>query len=191
MYSSLSFLTLGCACGKHIDPPYDPSSSSTAQIERCFGGGKCYIKQAYSEGSSWHAYKVKDRVWVGGDKLPYPLTFSSAIPFLRNGNAVNEDDRSKEDKEREQRLSAYINSVSTTFNFGCQDKETGLFRSQQIDGIMGKLPSSSSSSTDGDDGDDGDDDVLTWPCLRSLFTHVLTIFSLLPLHSNDRHVCQA
>ena len=100
-----AFPCVGCKCGVHMDPYFDPSKSSSSLIPRCSGGAtKCFMKQSYSEGSSWHAYKVRDRMWLGGESL------------LSMPNAFN---------------------LSTDFEFGCQDVETGLFRTQHVDGIMG------------------------------------------------------
>lgn len=49
-----------------MDPFFDPAASSTAAVKTC-GGGKCFFRQSYSEGSSWNAFKVKDKVWMGGE----------------------------------------------------------------------------------------------------------------------------
>ena len=50
-----------------MDPHFDPSRSSTNRIKSCGGDNKkCYFKQSYTEGSSWSAFKVRDKVWVGG-----------------------------------------------------------------------------------------------------------------------------
>lgn len=48
-----------------MDPFFDPANSATAVVKTC-GGGKCFFRQSYSEGSSWNAFKVKDKVWMGG-----------------------------------------------------------------------------------------------------------------------------
>lgn len=54
-----------------MDPFFDPKQSKTSIQKNCGQEGrKCYFQQAYSEGSSWHAYKVIDKVFVGG-KLVY------------------------------------------------------------------------------------------------------------------------
>ena len=98
-----AFPCVGCKCGKHMDPYFDPTKSSTASVPTC-SGTRCFFKQSYSEGSSWHAYRVRDTVWVGGESV------------LAGPNAAN---------------------LSTKFDFGCQDMETGLFRTQYVDGIMG------------------------------------------------------
>lgn len=85
-----AFPCTGCKCGKHVrggyfigvwsfttdfencelyqmDPHFNPQSSSTSSIASFGGEGKkCYFKQSYTEGSSWSAFKVRDKVWVGG-----------------------------------------------------------------------------------------------------------------------------
>lgn len=48
-----------------MDPYFDPLKSSTSVIKDCHGM-KCFIKQSYTEGSSWHAYLVSDQLWLGG-----------------------------------------------------------------------------------------------------------------------------
>lgn len=64
----------------------------------------CLLSQSYSEGSSWKAYKVIDKLWIGG------LT-----PFLVAG----------------------ADRWSIDYPFACQTSETGLFKTQLADGIMG------------------------------------------------------
>ena len=51
-----------------MDPHFDPKKSSTNSIKSCGAEGKkCYFKQSYTEGSSWSAFKVRDKVFVGGE----------------------------------------------------------------------------------------------------------------------------
>jgi hypothetical protein len=53
-----------------MDPFFDPKKSSSSTIKKCgLGGQKCYFKQAYSEGSSWHAFKVHDLVTTGTTEM--------------------------------------------------------------------------------------------------------------------------
>ncbi len=117
-----AFPCTGCNCGTHMDPYFNPKVSSSSVVSKCFAGSRCYIKQSYSEGSSWHAYKVQDMVWVGdvGRLVSAP------------GGATN-----KKIYVPSKKMLQMAGNVSTRFEFGCQDRESGLFRTQQIDGIMG------------------------------------------------------
>ena len=99
-----AFPCTGCSqCGQHTDNYWDPKNSSSCQVQKC-GKDQCSFGQSYSEGSSWRAYKVVDKLWVGGigqDTVPKGAQYG--IDFM----------------------------------FGCQISETGLFRTQLADGIMG------------------------------------------------------
>ena len=72
-----AFPCLGCKnCGAnhHTDPYFDPSKSTTfhhLQCDECQDGivcenGFCKFQQAYTEGSTWEAVQVNDRVYAGG-----------------------------------------------------------------------------------------------------------------------------
>lgn len=99
-----AFPCVGCSqCGQHTDEYFDYKNSSTAKLLDC-NNNPCVISQSYSEGSSWKAIQVEDKVWVGG------LT-ADLVPDGAN--------------------------FSINFAFGCQTSETGLFRTQLADGIMG------------------------------------------------------
>ena len=97
-----AFPCKGCRCGKKMNPMFDPKKSNTSTILTCAGGNRCYFSQSYSEGSSWHAYRVRDKLWMGGGVS-----------------------------------SSKGSSLAVDFQFGCEDSETGLFRTQHVDGIMG------------------------------------------------------
>ena len=99
-----AFPCVGCSCGKHMNPLWDPAKSNTSKIVKCPGTQRCYFSQSYSEGSSWRAYRVKDTLWAGG----------AAAGTIRTAA-----------------------DWSVDFQFGCQDSERGLFRTQHVDGIMG------------------------------------------------------
>jgi hypothetical protein len=110
-----AFPCAGCkSCGKHTDPYFEPSRSSTLvrlDCSKCVAAARCVAKtcqvsQSYTEGSSWKAVQMKDNYYVGGDD-------ASAPP--RAGEKW----------------------IATPFVFGCQTYETGLFRTQKADGIMG------------------------------------------------------
>ena len=99
-----AFPCAGCSqCGQHTDQYWDLKNSSTATVPKC-QNQPCVISQSYSEGSSWRAIKVVDKLWVGGlDRASVSSAPAYSIDFL----------------------------------FGCQTSETGLFRTQLADGIMG------------------------------------------------------
>ena len=90
-------------CGAHTDPYYDPTKSSTANIPKC-NNLPCVLAQSYSEGSSWKAYKLTDKLWIGG------LT-PNMVPGAE--------------------------TLSIDYPLACQTSETGLFKTQLADGIMG------------------------------------------------------
>ncbi|CAH0481060.1 unnamed protein product [Peronospora belbahrii] len=102
-------------CGKHTDPPYNVSKSTTATYLACNDFDscrsceqeRCYVNQNYVEGSMWQAVMIDELIWLGG---------------LAS-------------------LSDEVEGVMKTFGFrfpvGCQTKETGLFVTQQENGIMG------------------------------------------------------
>ncbi len=60
----VDFMTIGI----QMDPHFDPAKSITSTVKNCGVGNnaKCFFRQSYSEGSSWNAFKVKDKVWMGG-----------------------------------------------------------------------------------------------------------------------------
>ena len=114
-----AFPCAGCKnCGTHTDPYYEPKKSSTNRVLKCAecrsgakcGGDsktQCSFSQSYTEGSSWKAYQMEDLMYVGGLLEPSEPARSSGM------------------------------GLQTMFTFGCQYSETGLFRTQKADGIMG------------------------------------------------------
>ena len=42
-----AFPCVGCQCGKHMDPLFDPKKSNTSEILQCSGKKRCYFSQAY------------------------------------------------------------------------------------------------------------------------------------------------
>lgn len=80
MWKACKFIATVACCDTvtiilQMDPHFDPSKSSTSTVKQCGGKGqKCFFRQSYSEGSSWHAFKVSDQVYIGGKT---PLTYIS------------------------------------------------------------------------------------------------------------------
>ena len=64
-----AFPCVGCSkCGKHTDPYWNMKASTSAVVLQCpaaSGQTTCEIEQSYTEGSSWKAFKVRDKLWVG------------------------------------------------------------------------------------------------------------------------------
>jgi hypothetical protein len=106
----IAFPCTGCqSCGTHVDPEFDPSSStsfqkiscSSCQIGQCSTSAQeCLFGAQYLEGDGWEAYEASDTCFAGD-----PSTSSSSLSFK--------------------------------VSFGCQVQVTGFFASQQEDGIMG------------------------------------------------------
>jgi len=106
----------GCKnCGKHTDPYFNPKKSSTSQTVGCSQckaaahcvSRRCEFSQSYTEGSSWKAIQIIDKLWPGGQVA------ESEPAAMQN------------------------QKLAVDFMFGCQFSETGLFRTQKADGIMG------------------------------------------------------
>ena len=106
----------GClTCGTHTDPYFDPKKSSTSQTVGCSQcpasarcvGRRCEFSLTYAEGSSWKAIQVADKLWPGGQA-------ADSQPAAEQNSKLAVD-----------------------FMFGCQLSETGLFRTQKANGIMG------------------------------------------------------
>ena len=111
----------GCSrCGKHANARFDPSLSlsfarvacAEARCASCLRGGECGYSVTYQEGSSYSGYLARDVIHLAGSSLA-PTGGAGSRPGC----------------------------VPLTFAFGCSTQESGLFRSQRADGIMGLAPS--------------------------------------------------
>jgi len=61
-----AFPCTGCPqCGEHTDAYWDWKKSSTVSLIKC-DKKPCEMEASYAEGSSWRAFKVMDKLWVGG-----------------------------------------------------------------------------------------------------------------------------
>ncbi|KAJ1438815.1 aspartic peptidase domain-containing protein [Ochromonadaceae sp. CCMP2298] len=72
----------GCKkCGKHTDNYFSVKNSTTAVIPSC-DNKTCSMTQGYTEGSSWKAYTVQDKLWVGGLSLArMPMANALSMDF--------------------------------------------------------------------------------------------------------------
>lgn len=90
-----AFPCTGCSqCGQHTDPYFDVRNSSSATVPNC--KGQCVISQSYSEGSSWRAYKVIDKVYIGGvmralvtSASTYSVDFTFGCQTFETGTSLN------------------------------------------------------------------------------------------------------
>lgn len=86
-----AFPCTGCSqCGTHTDLYFHPANSSTLVTPKCLNNQLCLISQSYTEGSSWHGYKIKDQLWIGGagntllpGRLDSPLSSIFLTPSRR------------------------------------------------------------------------------------------------------------
>lgn len=117
-----AFPCSGCkSCGHHTDPYFDPTKSASLKwlgCHECVSSARCVqrrcqVSQSYTEGSSWKAYQIRDVYYVGGENI-----------------VAKPEDSKLRDEDSNMWL-------ATLFVFGCQTYETGLFRTQKADGIMG------------------------------------------------------
>ena len=112
------YIRAGCSqCGNHVNPYWDIKNSTTATIPKCGGTNQCSISQSYSEGSSWKGYLVQDKFYVGASNTIINTNTHSVTPSNTPATANT--------------------LLSVDFQFACQTYETGLFRTQLADGIMG------------------------------------------------------
>lgn len=91
-----AFPCTGCVhCGAphHTDPYFTPTKSVTfhkLQCDECMAevvcdNGVCNFEQHYTEGSSWDAIQVKDRLYLGGSEIldsVEPMDEKYAIEFM-------------------------------------------------------------------------------------------------------------
>eukprot|EP01036_Dinobryon_divergens_P029752 gene29752-38893_t len=88
-----AFPCTGCSqCGQHTDAYWDLKNSSSASVPTCINNQPCVISQSYTEGSSWKAFQVNDKLWVGGSALKLPIgLFRTQLADGIMGMAMNDD----------------------------------------------------------------------------------------------------
>ncbi len=84
--SSLTALPCtGCnSCGEHTDKYFNLSDSSTSQIPKCLHSQNCLVSYSYNEGSTWHGFKVIDKLWLGDyeeDAIAQASSFETEFSF--------------------------------------------------------------------------------------------------------------
>lgn len=79
---------------------------------------KCMIEQTYTEGSSWRAFEVKDKVWLGTDDLESSLREheSHAAPFVFGCQVSEEGLFKKQYADGIMGLSMYTQTLAGMFN---------------------------------------------------------------------------
>jgi len=110
-------------CGKHADPYFDLSSSSSSQTVSCSDHDRCYTKLCTGTSCSYTRHYAEDSISSGtivSDllSLPGPSVQSHPGDTSRNDSLASD-------------LSQY------RVAFGCEAKETGDIYTQNADGIMG------------------------------------------------------
>lgn len=107
----------------HIDVLFDGTASQSYRKLACneclkgdCRGNECSMGMSYAECSSWHAYEVVDRCYIGG----------------MHGHPITIDDNNPDDMDP-----YHAPSYAFDLKFGCQTSITGLFIQQLADGIMG------------------------------------------------------
>ncbi|KAL4490371.1 hypothetical protein ABPG72_002581 [Tetrahymena utriculariae] len=126
-------------CGStHLNKYFDYKSSSTFQPLKCQDKFEnyqcscsnqdlnlCTFEQNYSEGSSYQGYYMIDQA-IFGDELYKAYTNKTLLETL---------------------IQEKYFDIQTQFMFGCATTETKLFRSQQVDGILGLGPDTNQQNT--------------------------------------------
>ena len=109
----------GRNCGSHQYPRFKPGTSSTFKYKiRCsnpqrMGGHQvCKFVKSYAEGSSLYGFLADDLIRFKNAKAVY----GNKLKLLNN---------------------KLVKDVRIQTEFGCTEKETGLFKTQYADGILG------------------------------------------------------
>jgi hypothetical protein len=132
-------------CGEHrsgIGGRFDERTSRTAErvhcptrgvCEQCTadGAGDCNFNVGYVEGSAIHGYVVRDvmHLWAA-----VPAHSASSSPSNRNGAR---SDQPTDGGSSSAPPAAAVAAATPPVYFGCQTHESGKFRSQPADGILG------------------------------------------------------
>ncbi|PHJ21645.1 eukaryotic aspartyl protease superfamily protein [Cystoisospora suis] len=136
--SVLAFPCTSCkSCGRHMDPPFDCSSSSTCKSLSCSSTcthcdakqKRCAYRVSYMEGSSLQGFWHQDQFRL---LLPPETTTRHGQTFYDIKNQMVQAQRAQSHSAPSRLLTAPI-----TANFGCHVQETELFVDQKASGIWG------------------------------------------------------
>eukprot|EP00521_Asterionellopsis_glacialis_P016551 CAMPEP_0195289986 /NCGR_PEP_ID=MMETSP0707-20130614/6032_1 /TAXON_ID=33640 /ORGANISM="Asterionellopsis glacialis, Strain CCMP134" /LENGTH=527 /DNA_ID=CAMNT_0040350051 /DNA_START=229 /DNA_END=1815 /DNA_ORIENTATION=+ len=104
-------------CGKHASDYYDPIRSTTDVLPKC---GNCYLAELSMCSNNDQKCHVTQRYTEGSSWSAYEL---EDLVWFGNSNL-------------EESIDSFM-KLAVPYSFGCQVEETGLFKDQYADGILG------------------------------------------------------
>jgi len=104
-------------CGKHASDYYDPVRSTTDVLPKC---GNCYLAELSTCLNADQKCHLKQRYTEGSSWSAYEL---EDLVWFGNSNLEESTDS--------------FMRLAVPYSFGCQIEETGLFKDQYADGILG------------------------------------------------------
>jgi len=127
-------------CGNHNNPVFNIENDKTARIVKCHEridnyqcnicnkDGNCSFSKSYLEGSSLFGEVYEDNIRLFAPKTLQTQKNTRRLPNMLKKNAGRNEVIHKHDLK------------GTKGTFGCTMQETGLFKTQKANGIMGLSP---------------------------------------------------